>query len=262
MLNHAKDLKNAGNGFTKIFIKKDIHPIVRKELNRMKSAEYNEKRKPENVARTVKYDPETRCLSVDGIVVDRFRMCFFLDNGMMSQLSMIILNINGAASKMEERRCIELLTQYDIICLSEIKCDYPFSMPGYRCIRSRIIPGEEKRGGVAVLFKECIWNSVHDIFTVKDQVWFYVTLFPEFQFGAVYIAPRDSLFFSMESFAFMSDQVMSTERHVMIVGDINARMPSLDIFSSQEKGIKHTQNPDTRGTRTAKTWLHCVICVI
>ena len=43
VLNHAKDLKNAGNGFAKIFIKKDIHPIVRKELNRMKSAEYNEK---------------------------------------------------------------------------------------------------------------------------------------------------------------------------------------------------------------------------
>ena len=107
-----------------------------------------------------------------------FSHVFFLDSGMMSQLSMISLNINGATSKLEERRCIELLTQYDIICLSEIKCDYPFSMPGYRCIiRSCIIPGEEKRGGVAVLFKECIWNSVHDIVTVKDQVWFSVRCF-------------------------------------------------------------------------------------
>ena len=193
-----------------------------------------------------------------------FSHAFFLDSGMMSPLSMISLNINGATSKLEERRCIELLTQYDIICLSEIKCDYPFWLqmqPGYRCIRSRIIPGEEKRGGVAVLFKECIWNSVHDIVIVKDQVWFYVTLFPEFQFGAVYIAPRDSLFFSMESFAFMSAQAMSTERHVMIVGDINARMPSLDIFSSQEKGIKHTQNPDTRGNQNGKDLVAlCHLC--
>ena len=97
-----------------------------------------------------------------------FSHAFFLDSGMMSQLSMISLNINGATLKLEERRSIELLTQYDIMYLSEIKCDYPFSMPGYRCIRSRVIPHEEKRGGVAVLFKECIWNSVHDIVTDKD----------------------------------------------------------------------------------------------
>ena len=133
-----------------------------------------------------------------------------------------------------------------------MKCVYPFLMPGYRCIRSCVIPGEEKRGGFALLFKECIWNSVQDIVTVKDQVWFYVMWIPEFQFGAVYIAPCDSLFFSMESLLLCLPKPCLQKGHVMIVGDINARMPSLDIFSSQEKRIKHTQNPDTRGNQNSK----------
>ena len=77
VLDHSKNLKEAGNAFKKIYIKKDIHPVVRKELNRLKSLEYEEKQKPENTGRTVKYDHVQRCVTVDDIVIDRFNMAFF-----------------------------------------------------------------------------------------------------------------------------------------------------------------------------------------
>ena len=59
----AKKLKDAGAIFNKIYINKDIHPLVRKELNRIRKVEKDEKLKPENQARIVKYDNETRTVT-------------------------------------------------------------------------------------------------------------------------------------------------------------------------------------------------------
>ena len=81
ILQNTSKLKHAGNTFQRIYVKKDIHPAVRKELNRMHLAEREEERKPENQGREVKYDPATRCLTVDGMVVDRFKPTFFQMQG-------------------------------------------------------------------------------------------------------------------------------------------------------------------------------------
>ena len=59
VIDDARKLKEAGENFKKIYIKKDTHPVVRKELNRIRQAERDEKRKPENEGREVKYDNET-----------------------------------------------------------------------------------------------------------------------------------------------------------------------------------------------------------
>ena len=53
------------------------NPAVRKEQNRIRFVEREERQKPENQGRDVKYDFESRCLLVDGIVVDRFKPSFF-----------------------------------------------------------------------------------------------------------------------------------------------------------------------------------------
>ena len=76
-LDDTKKLKDAGEIFKKIYVSKDIHPVVRKELNRIRKAEHEEKQKPENRGRVVKYDYATRCLSVDGTVIDKFKPAFF-----------------------------------------------------------------------------------------------------------------------------------------------------------------------------------------
>ena len=77
VLDKAKMLKESGGSFAKIFIKRDMNPQVRKELNRIRQAERAEKEKPENTGRTVLYDPDLRTLSVDNVVVDRFKPVFF-----------------------------------------------------------------------------------------------------------------------------------------------------------------------------------------
>ena len=59
------------------YIKKDIHPGVRRELKRLADAEKAERAKPENQGRAVEYDKSMRTLSIDGVVVDKFQPSFF-----------------------------------------------------------------------------------------------------------------------------------------------------------------------------------------
>ena len=78
ILDNTKNLKSAGEEFRKIFIKKDIHPGIRKEFNRLREATNAETNKPENAGKQVVYNRDTRTLSIDGVVVDRFKPSFFL----------------------------------------------------------------------------------------------------------------------------------------------------------------------------------------
>ena len=151
---------------------------------------------------------------------------------MSKQLSILSLNINGATSKVESKVCCDLFNQYDIVCLSELKCSYPLSLPGYKCPRSRVVPGEEMRGGVAVFIKTYLWNYVHCVSSLHDQVWFKLHSTPGFYFGAVYVAPRDSPFFSMESFSSLQEQCHPHGQKCIIMGDFNARIPDLRLFKS------------------------------
>ena len=71
-------LKNHTNASLKaIYLKKDIHPAIRREYKRIYDAEKREKDKPENQGIEVKYDKMSRTLIVNGQVIDRFRPNFF-----------------------------------------------------------------------------------------------------------------------------------------------------------------------------------------
>ena len=141
---------------------------------------------------------------------------------------MIALNINGATSKLETLACLKLLNRYDIVILSEIRCNYPFSVPGFRCIRSATMPGEDTRG-VAILFKLCIWSCVYSVFTTRDQVWFSLKG-PDIRIGGVYIASSDSPYFSNQSFANIQEQTLE-HQDIILLGDLNARIPNLNTLS-------------------------------
>lgn len=49
ILANSKKLKTAGENYTRIYVKKDVLPSVRKEWKRLRDAEAREKEKPENV---------------------------------------------------------------------------------------------------------------------------------------------------------------------------------------------------------------------
>ena len=154
------------------------------------------------------------------------------------------LNINGITSKIENAIFLNLFRQYDIIFLSELKCSYPFSIPGYVCIRSDIVKGEEFRGGVAVLFRSPIWKFVYDIQKEHDQVWFRLKNTPNFLYGAVYIPPRDSPYYSAESFALLQSKCIDGSSKVLIMGDINSRISNLSQFENPPLGFIYSMNPD------------------
>ena len=67
-----KDISNCAN----IFIRKDVHPTLRYEANRLRIKEREEKENPENIGAHIVYDRKERVLLRDGIIIDRFRPSF------------------------------------------------------------------------------------------------------------------------------------------------------------------------------------------
>ena len=77
ILANTSALKQAGPAYQKVFVKKDIHPAVRREWWRLKDAEKKEKEKPENVGCSIHLDTKQRVLLRDGNVIDRWSPTYF-----------------------------------------------------------------------------------------------------------------------------------------------------------------------------------------
>lgn len=77
ILRQAKNLKSTPGPLSSVYLKKDSHPAVRKEMARLKSREKEEKEKPENAGVNIVYDWKKRVLLRDGSVIDRFCPYFF-----------------------------------------------------------------------------------------------------------------------------------------------------------------------------------------
>ena len=69
-LEKSKKLKESGASYERIYVKKDLHPEVRKEWNRLREAERNEKSKPGNVGHIIRFDSKERKLYRNNIVID------------------------------------------------------------------------------------------------------------------------------------------------------------------------------------------------
>ena len=124
--------------------------------------------------------------------------------------------------------------------LIELKCSYVLSVPGFNMIRSA---EREMRGGVAVLVSNEIWHFVCDVDSRRDQVWFRLSCVPEWKFGACYVPPADSLYFSPQSFSDVQEQASSNDK-VLLIGDFNGRMPNLSMFDDVARGVEYGINVD------------------
>ncbi|KAF0306550.1 hypothetical protein FJT64_021959 [Amphibalanus amphitrite] len=74
VLENAHQLKTKDAVFRSIYVKKDVHPIVRKELDRLRDATKREKERPENQGKNVRYDYRERKVYVDDVVVDSYQV--------------------------------------------------------------------------------------------------------------------------------------------------------------------------------------------
>lgn len=77
VLANAKHLKTAGGVYSKIYVKKDVHPGVRKEWRRLREAEQREKERPENIGCDIRLDTRERKLYRDHEVIDSWNPMFF-----------------------------------------------------------------------------------------------------------------------------------------------------------------------------------------
>jgi hypothetical protein len=94
------------------------------------------------------------------------------------------------------------------------------------------------------LFKARIFPYVFQIRPVHDQVWFRIHLMPNVIFCAVYIPPSDSIYYSPDSFAALHSEACQNDHKIVILGDLNARMPHLSQFDDSSLDIKYQANVD------------------
>ena len=73
LIKKARRLKDAGEPFAQVYVKRDTHPSVRNEWKRLRDAEMAEKAKPENVGCIIRLDTRTRKLYRDDIEIDSWR---------------------------------------------------------------------------------------------------------------------------------------------------------------------------------------------
>ena len=134
----------------------------------------------------------------------------FFETYRKPNLHILCLNVNGVTSKWEKESCLRLFSKYDIVCFSELKCNYVFTLPGFNCVRSRIIPGEETRGGCSV---------------TKYGITFLVLLFIRIKFGLnsvshqkfymdVYILPQGT--FQMNHFLILPTNVSPMRKYLYL----------------------------------------------
>ena len=69
-------IENDDLDLSKVFIKKDQHPFVRREWGRLHAVMKEEKSKPENTGCNINLDPKKREILKDGVVIDQWRMSF------------------------------------------------------------------------------------------------------------------------------------------------------------------------------------------
>ena len=74
VLDKAKQLKNLGEEYRKIFIKTDQHPSIRREHGRLRRVLQTEKNKPENQGTNITYNKQHRTIERNGQIIDRFRL--------------------------------------------------------------------------------------------------------------------------------------------------------------------------------------------
>lgn len=79
ILRVAKNLKERGGVFTRIYVKKDIHPATRRDMARLRTRENEERQKPDNQGVEITFDWRRRVLLRDGVVIDGYLPNFGMD---------------------------------------------------------------------------------------------------------------------------------------------------------------------------------------
>ena len=103
----------------------------------------------------------------------------------MKYLNCMYWNIHGISSqitgdKTEDPEFLKLLSEIDIISLSELHTDKQISIPGFSVKKQKMTPKDHKgpkiSGGIAVLIKNDLADKFHVIPNINiDSIWIKTT---------------------------------------------------------------------------------------
>ena len=144
---------------------------------------------------------------------------------------MMISNSNGVSTKIsgtktERQDFIDIVFQYDIVCLSELHTKASISIPGFilkkQKFRVKKNKGPKIGGGIAVFIKSCIYKNFKLILnTNEDSIWIKSKTDP-IHLGFYYCSPEkyDSNFSEIVG---NEIETFSHKGSTYIFGDFNAR---------------------------------------
>ena len=93
------------------------------------------------------------------------------------------------------------------------------------------------------MISNSIWHYVRDVDARGDQVWFRLACVPDWKFGACYVPPADSPYFSPQCFGDIQEQLFLNDK-IFLIGDLNSRMSNLSMFDDVDRGIVYADNVD------------------
>ena len=141
------------------------------------------------------------------------------------KIKVISWNINRVCTKLEKENVYRMLSEYDIIALSEVKTNLPVRLPGFVTYRGKTV-GTSDRGGIVVLIKNNLSNYVYNVdVSIGDQIWLQLSNIEEVMFGFCYIPPCDSQYYSHDAYASIQEKIRSNHMRngYIILVDMNAR---------------------------------------
>ena len=170
------------------------------------------------------------------------------------------LNVCGIKRKLLYHELCEIISDYDLFCVTETKIDNNdiINLPGYKflsqCRKQKYL---RISGGIGVFVKENIFPFVHLIESDSDYIlWIklsksFLHADEDFIFRVVYLPPSDSRFNNpneIELFEVETTNMCILYKNVFLIGDFNARTPTkqefidADDFFAEHFGYDDTLN--------------------
>ena len=150
---------------------------------------------------------------------------------MATKFKCIYWNIHGISSKVfgdktKDPKLLEIVSDYDIVCFSELHTDKNISIPGFKLKKQKFRPrthkGPKISGGLAVFIK----HNIEKNFTVMhntnvDSIWIKNNI-QQLHLGFYYCSPEN---IKSKFFETVNNEIgtMCNETNTYIFGDFNAR---------------------------------------
>ena len=163
----------------------------------------------------------------------------------VQELKLCSWNIAGLKDKLEKKEIFDFVQGYDIVWLSEAKEYFHLSVPGFMAY-CNISPTGMNRGGIVMLVRNKLKGFINNVNMETDgQIWIILSFLVSVKLGGVYIPPVDSPYYERSQWGAVAAQVAGPADHVLVMGDLNARVGTPVLPDAQGEPYRYEGVVDT-----------------